>query len=142
MKKFNAQLARDKGAGRRQVDDFSHVRFRSRKNPRQTFTVQANCVTGRGVYRTKLGDMQMAEKLPDPKNRNICRLTRRHGQYHLAVPYEEKLPPERENQTRAVALDPGVRSFQRWCTNDSVGTMGERARSSGYRGSVRGWMTC
>ena len=126
-KKFNAQLARDKVGGRRQDDDFARVRFRSRKNPRQTFTVQANCVTSDGIYRTKLGDMQMAEKLPDPKNRNICRLTRRHGQYHLAVPYDEKLPSQRENQARVVALDPGVRSFLTWYCTDSVGKIGEGA---------------
>ena len=110
-KKLNAQLARDKSRGSRQGDDFARVRFRSRKNPRQTFTVQANCVSDMGIYRSKLGDLQMAEKLPTPENRNICRLSLRYGQYHLAVPYDEKLPPERENQARVVALDPGVRSF-------------------------------
>ena len=51
--------------------------------------------------------MQMAEKLPFPENRNICRLSLKYGQYHLSVPYDEKLPPERENQARVVALDPG-----------------------------------
>ena len=127
VKKRNAELARDKNNRKRKDDDFARVRFRSRKNPRQTFTVQANCVTSDGIYRTKLGDMQMAEKLPDPKNQNICRLTRRHGQYHLSVPYDERRPPQRENQARVVALDPGVRSFLSWYTNDSVGKIGEGA---------------
>ena len=99
-KKHNAELARDKSRGRRQDEDFAHVRFRSRKNPRQTFTVQAGCVSDLGIYRSKLGDMRMAEKLPVPENRNICRLSLRYGQYHLSVPYDEKLPPERENQAR------------------------------------------
>ena len=126
-KKFNAQLARDKSKGRRRDDDFARVRFRSRKNPRQTFTVQANCVSDMGIYRGKIGDMWMAEKLPVPENRNICRLSLRYGQYHLVVPYDEKLPPERENQARVVALDPGVRSFLTWYCADSVGKIGERA---------------
>ena len=47
-KKFNAKLAQDKSRGIRQGDDFARVRFRSRKNPRQTFTVQAGCVSGHG----------------------------------------------------------------------------------------------
>ena len=64
VKKRNAELARDRG--RRQDEDFARVRFRSRKNPRQTFTVQANCVGDSGIYRSKLGDMRMAEKLPTP----------------------------------------------------------------------------
>ena len=93
MKKRNAELARDKSRGSRQDEDFARVRFRSRKNPRQTFTVQANCVSDMGIYRSKLGDMRMAEKLPVPENRNICRLSLRYGQYHLVVPYDEKLPP-------------------------------------------------
>ena len=126
-KKFNAQLARDKSKGRRQDDDFARVHFRSRKNPRQTFTVQAGCVTDLGIYRSKLGDMQMAEKLPVPENRNICRLSLRYGQYHMSVPYDEKLPPERENQARVVALDPGVRSFLTWYCADSVGKIAEGA---------------
>ena len=103
-KKFNAKLVQDKSRGIRQGDDFARVRFRSRKNPRQTFTVQAGCVSGLGFYRSKLGDMRMAEKLPVPENRNICRLSLRYGQYHMSVPYDEKLPPERENQVRCNQL--------------------------------------
>ena len=127
VKKFNAQLAKDKSQGLRRDEDFAQARFRSRKNPRQTFTVQANCVSDGGIYRTKLGDMLMAERLPVAVNRNICRLTYRHGQYHLAVPYDEERPPERENQARVVALDPGVRSFLTWYCADSVGKIGEGA---------------
>ena len=127
VKKRNAQLAKDKGNGRRQDEDFARVRFRSRKNPRQTFTVQANCVSPSGIYRTKLGDMLMAENLPVPVNRNICRLTLRYGQYHLAVPYDEKPPTQRENQARMVALDPGVRSFLAWYCAASVGKITQGA---------------
>ena len=126
-KKHNAQLARDKSNGYRQDEDFARVCFRSRKNPRQTFTVQANCVSSDGIYRTKLGDMLMAEALPVPINRNICRLSLRCGQYHLAVPYDEKLLPQRENQARMVALDPGVRSFLAWYCAGSVGKIAEGA---------------
>ena len=126
-KKRNAELARDKSRGSRQDENFARVRFRSRKNPRQTFTVQANCVSDLGIYRSKIGDMRMAEKLPIPENRNICRLSLRYGQYYMSVPYDEKLPPERENQARVVALDPGVRSFLTWYSADSVGKIGEGA---------------
>ena len=126
-KKRNSQIAKDKSKGLRQEESFAKARFRSRKNPRQTFTVQANCVTGSGIYRTKLGDMRMAERLPTQKNQNISRLTLRHGQYHLAVPYDERRPPQRENQAQVVSLDPGVRSFLTWYSADSVGKIGEGA---------------
>ena len=122
-KKRNAALAKDAGADK----NFVRVHFRSRKNPRQTFTVQANCVNDAGIYGTKLGDMRMAESLPVTVNRNICRLTLKYGQYHLAVPYDEKRPHQRENQARVVALDPGVRSFLTWYCTDSVGKIGEGA---------------
>ena len=108
VKKRNAELARDKSKGSRQDEDFARVRFRSRKNPRQTFTVQANCVGDSGIYRTKLGDMRMAEKSAHSRRTATSAVFRlRYGQYHLSVPYDEKLPPERENQARVVALDPG-----------------------------------
>ena len=48
----------------------------------------------------------MAENLPTPKNRNICRLSLRYGQYHLSVPHDEKLPPE----TREPSAGGGARS--------------------------------
>ena len=83
----------------------------------------------------------MAEGLSVPENRNICRLSLRYGQYHLSVPYDEKLPPERENQARVVTLDPGVRSFLTWYCADSVGKIGGGERSSEYRGSARDWTT-
>ena len=43
------------------------------------------------------------------------------------MPYDEKPPPERENQARVVALDPGGRSFLTWYCADSVGKIGEGA---------------
>ena len=95
MKRRNAELAKDKTQGHRQDEDFVCVRFRSRKNPRQTFTVQANCVSNEGIYRTKLGDIKMAELLPFSESRHIYHLTLRYGQYHLAVHYDERLPPQR-----------------------------------------------
>ena len=71
--------------------------------------------------------MQMAVTLPVAVNRNICRLTLKHGQCHLAVPYDERRPPERENQARVVALDPGMRSFLTWYCADSEGKIGAGA---------------
>ena len=127
VKKFNAQLVRDKANGTRQHEDFAKARFRSRKKPKQTFTVQANCVSDSGIYRTKLGDMLMAERLPVSESRNICRLSLRHGQYHLSLPYDEERPPQRASQARVVALDPGVRTFLTWYSVDSVGKIGEGA---------------
>ena len=123
----NAELARDKITGATgRTKDFA-VRASVLARTPADLHGAGNCVSTWVCYRTKLGDMQMAEKLPTPENRNICRLSMRYGQYHLSVPYDEKLPPRRENQARVVALDPGVRSFLTWYSADSVGKIGEGA---------------
>ena len=129
VKKRNAELARDKSRGSRQDEDFARVRFRSRKNPRQTFTVQANCVGDSGIYRTKLGDMRMAEKLPTPKNRNICRLSLRYGQYHLDRALRREAAATSARTKRGwLPSTPGVRSFLTWyccglCWQDRRGSV-------------------
>ena len=127
MKKCNAELAAAHRRGERLDEGFAEVHFRSRKYPKQTLTVQANAVSALGVYPTKLGRMRMAEQIPSDGNRQICRLTLRYGQYHLAVPYDDVRPSPRENQARVVALDPGVRCFLAWYCEDSVGRIGAGA---------------
>ena len=128
VKKYNANLEAAKARGQRLDEDSAKAHFRSRKHRRQSFTVQGNCVSDSGIYLTKLGDMKMAEGLPFcGKNSKISRLTFRYRQYHLNVPYDEARPPVRENQARVVALDPGVRSFLTWYSEDSVGKIGHGA---------------
>ena len=78
MKRRNAELAKDKSRGMRLDEDFARVRLRSRKNPRQTFTVQANCVSNEGIYRTKLGDIKMAELLPFSESGQVMRFMRQN----------------------------------------------------------------
>ncbi len=49
----------------------------------------------------------------------------RNGQYHLVVPF----PVQRrvgETQGRVVALDPGIRSFLTWYSEDDAGQLGRQ----------------
>ena len=73
FKKFNAKLAQDKSRGIRQGDDFVPCALHgSRKNPRQTFTVQAMLRICTWVSTAASSAIcGMAEKLPVPENRNI-----------------------------------------------------------------------
>ena len=62
----------------------------------------------------------MTERLPT--NHGDCRLTFHNGQYHLVV----TMPAQsqwrvRETQARAVALDPGIRSFLTWFSETDAG---------------------
>ena len=64
VKTFNRQLAADRARGERPDEDFAQLRFRSRKNPRQSCYVPDDAVTEHGVYHTILGPLRMAETIP------------------------------------------------------------------------------
>ena len=64
VKTFNRQLAADRARGERPDEDFAQLRFRSRKNPRQSCYIPDDAVTEHGVYHTILGPLRMAEAIP------------------------------------------------------------------------------
>ena len=102
------------------ASEYHELRFRSRKNPRQGCFVPATAVSESGAYYTLLGKLRMAERLP--ANHGDSRLTLHNGQYHLVV----TMPSEAqwrvsETQARAVALDPGIRSFLTWFSETDTG---------------------
>ena len=60
VKRFNAQLKTDQAKGLRLDEDYAELRFRSRKNPRQSCYIPDDAVTKHGVYHTILGPLRMA----------------------------------------------------------------------------------
>ncbi|WP_424100924.1 RNA-guided endonuclease InsQ/TnpB family protein [Moorena producens] len=96
----------------------NRVRFRSRKNPVQSCYIPKSAVSTKGVYHKNLGELTFAETLPD--NIGDCRLTSTNGDYYLTVPHKTT-QTKTENQGRVVALDPGVRTFLTFFSQDSVG---------------------
>ena len=120
-KQANKELAAAKHAGQRLDESFSYVKFRSRKHPRQGCFIPATAVSAHGVYHTILGDLRVAETIPDqPKD---SRLTLHNGQYHLSVPVKARRCLG-ETQARIVALDPGIRSFLTWYSETDAGQIG------------------
>ena len=75
-----------------------------------------------GPYTRILGKLHMAEALP-PNHRD-GRLTLHDGQYHLAVTFRANRRTS-ETQARAVALDPGVRTFLTWFSETDAGQIGK-----------------
>lgn len=66
--------------------------------------------------------MKLSEVIPD--NIMDSRLTIENGRYFLVIPFKQETIPC-ENQTRVVALDPGVRTFQTFYNPEFSGMIGE-----------------
>ena len=105
----------------KKTGQINRVRFRSRKNPVQSCYIPKSAVSVKGIYHTKLGELTLAETLPD--NICDCRLTSTNGDYYLIVPYKTA-HVKAENQGRLVALDPGVRTFLTFFSQTSIGKIG------------------
>ena len=121
-KKANRELAEAKAQGKRLDEPYAEVGFRSRKHPKQGCYIPRRAATKRGAYFTSLGNLRMAEQLPD--GHQDCRLTRHNGQYHLAVAFNAGRRKS-ETQARVVALDPGIRTFLTWFSETDAGQIGK-----------------
>ena len=111
------------------------VKFRSRKR-KQTLYLRADSLKTNGFFVRFLGDMKMSEPLPaNPQGKGKVeerdtdtevkdsQLILENGRYFLSVPYVEK-KKTREPSGRIVALDPGVRDFMTFFSEDCFGWLG------------------
>ncbi|MBW4571626.1 MAG: transposase [Tolypothrix carrinoi HA7290-LM1] len=96
-------------------------KFRSRKDTKQSIFVPKTAVKDCGIYHSILGKCQLKEALP--KAFSDGRVTLAYGEYYLVVS-EEVQPFETDNQGRMVALDPGVRTFMTFLSENSYGWLG------------------
>ena len=74
-----------------------------------------------GVYHSLLGKYRLKEALPETFSDG--RLTLAYGEYYLIVS-EEVQQVKTDKQGRLVALDPGVRTFMTFFSEDSYGWLG------------------
>ncbi|MBW4574066.1 MAG: transposase [Aphanothece sp. CMT-3BRIN-NPC111] len=102
----------------------SKMRFKSRKNPIQSCYISKSAVKPQGIYHTILGEATFKEPLP--QSFGDCRLVFAYGDYYLAIP-REKPRIVSDNQGRAVALDPGIRTFMTFFSEESFGELGRAA---------------
>jgi putative transposase len=98
------------------------VKFRSRKDTKQSLYIPKSAIQEKGIYHTKLGLSKLKEALP--KDFSDGRLTLAYGEYYLVVS-EEVQPQQTDNQGRVVALDPGVRTFMTFFSESSYGWLGK-----------------
>lgn len=106
----------------KKTGQIQEVRFRSRKNPTQSCYIPKSAVSKKGIYHTVLGEISFKEALPT--TRGDCRLVLAHGQHYLTVP-EESSTTQTDNQGRVVAIDPGIRTFATFLSENSVGEVGK-----------------
>ena len=105
----------------RKTGQLSELKFKGRKSLFQTCYIPKSAVNERGVYHTLSGQLKMAEALPP--DFSDCELSYQQGRWYLCVPYETTVQPG-ENQSRIVALDPGVRTFQTFFSPEMAGVLG------------------
>jgi transposase len=87
------------------------MKFRSKKNPKQSCYIPKASVTSSGIYHTIAGKLKMKEReWFENEDIKACRLTLEFGKWFLVIPKEVKITPI-ENQEGVVAIDPGVRTF-------------------------------
>ena len=93
------------------------LRYKSRKNPVQSCYIPKSAVSESGIYYTISGKLKFSER--DWLKNDICdcRLINDHGRWYLSVP-QKITTVHTENQGGIVALDPGVRNFLTYFSED------------------------
>jgi putative transposase len=97
--------------------------FRSRKTPHQSCFIPKTAIKTQGVYPKISGKgLKINESLPE--SFMDSRLLWKAGKYYLAVPSKTPRVPNGDNQARVVAIDPGVRNFVTFYSDDACGFIG------------------
>jgi putative transposase len=82
--------------------------YRSRKDPKQSCYIPKSALKDAGIYPRIAGKLKKSEEFPDDSLDS--RLVFEHGRWFVIVPYKVEIA-QAESQGRAVAIDPGVRTF-------------------------------
>ena len=91
--------------------------YKSRKNPVQSCYIPKTAVSESGIYHTLSGKLKFSEREWLKNDICDCRLINDHGRWYLSVPQKITTIPT-ENQGGIVALDPGVRNFLTYFSED------------------------
>ena len=93
------------------------LRYKSRKNPIQSCYIPKKAVSEKGIYHTISGKLKFSEREWLKNDFCACRLINDHGRWYLSVP-QKITTTTTENQSGIVALDPGVRNFLTYFSED------------------------
>lgn len=98
------------------------VGFISRRD-QKSFFILGNGISGKGIYPRLLGGIATREPLPDkPCDSRIMVIA---GKFYLCVPRKKTFHRQPDNQGTVVSVDPGVRTFLTYYSENEVGKIGE-----------------
>ena len=109
---------------------FQMCKFKTRRNPKQSCYIPASSVSAIGVYPRLSGVLKYAENVE--KEHGDCRLICDKGRWFISAPVT-RVKPTAENQGKLVSLDPGVRTFMTWFSEDGCGKIGSGAAGRIFR---------
>jgi putative transposase len=104
----------------KQTNKFQKLRYRSKKNLIQSIYIPKSAIKPNGMYVRLLKDLKYSEDLPD--NVLDSRLIKENNKYYLHISYKIKIRNNmNDNQGRVVSIDPGIRSFITFFSENSCG---------------------
>jgi putative transposase len=116
----------------KQTGKIQEVKFRSRRERKDSIFIPKSAMREESFYCTYLGDkIQPAEVIPVIKH--DCHAVCEYGKYYLCVPVEKIVLKPENQRLGIVALDPGVRTFQTFYSPLIAGKLGESDFGRIYR---------
>jgi putative transposase len=100
------------------TNKFNNVKYKSVKNLKQSIYIPKSAIKESGIYPTILGKLIYSEPLPE--NILDSRLIFENGNYYICINNNSKIKLS-DNQARIVSLDPGVRTFQTFFSEEYCG---------------------
>lgn len=122
----NAKKKCQKGSG------FQDVKFKSRKKREESIYIPKSAIKDQKIYPTLLGELKtFREKIPFTKY--DARLKFEYGRYYLSVVINANKKFSENQREDFIALDPGVRTFQTFYSQEVAGKIGNNDMKRIYR---------
>lgn len=127
VRDYNRALFINKAKAKRYGKPFE-MKFKSKKNPKQSCYIPKKAISSSGIYYTIAGKLKMKERAWfENEEINDCRLVLEFGKWFVEIPKEIKITPI-DNQEGVVAIDPGVRTFATYFSTEGYfGKLGQGA---------------